>query len=204
MPLAYDGDCLHLVPDDLLGFLDRGHEGIAEIVRIEPVRIYDEHDVIAGFGRAAPEECILGDLADDRYVDGIVMAVGMDMASDDGDAELPDAVLHTADDLLADRAVHNGHHIDHREGPSAHGGDIVDVDEDREIARIVRVGLDQGLHYPVGCEEDILVTDIYRCGIFAFGGCNLGEIPGGQEIHDLMDGVFAGDSRIAPDCLCDF
>ena len=132
------------------------------------------------------------------------MAVGMDVTAHDGDPELPDAVLHTADDLLADVAVDDGHDIDHRQRPSAHGCDVVDVDQHGEVSCVVRIGLHEGFHDPVGSEEDVLVADIDRRRILPLRRRYLRELLRGKKVHYPVDRVLAGDAGIVPDCLCDF
>ncbi len=199
MPLPHDRGRLHLGPDELVGLVDGGHEGVREVVGIEPVRVDHEHDVIPGRRGAAPEQSVLCHLPHDGDVDGVVVAVGMHMTADDGDAELPDPVLHPADDLLADVPVDDRHDIDHPERPPAHGGDVVDIDEDGEVPRIIGVGLHQGFHDPVRGEEDVLVPHVYRGGVLPLGGGHLREVGCRQEIHDLVYRVLPGDPGVVPD-----
>ena len=170
-----------------------------EWVGVEAVGVHHEHDVVAGFGGAAAQEGVLPDATDDGDVYGVVVAVGMHVSADDGDVELPDALLHPAYDLPAHVLLDYRHDVHHAQGPSAHGRDVIHVDQDREVTGVEGVSVHEGLHDPVSGEQDVLVADVYGRRILALGSRDLREPVGGEEIDDPVYGVLAGDARVAAD-----
>ena len=126
----------------------------------------------------------------------------MDVSAHDGNVELADTLLHTADDLPADLPVDDGHDVDHPQGPSAHGRYVVDVDEDGEVAGVVGVRVHQGFHDAVSGEEDVLVADVDSRRILPLGRHDLWESLCREQIHDLVDGMLPGDAGVAANRLC--
>ena len=96
----------------------------------------------------------------------------------------------------------DGHDVDHPQRPSAHGGDVVHVHEDGEVSGVVRVRVDERLHYPVSGEQHVLVADIYGRRILPLRGYDLRERRRGQEVHDLVDGVLPRHAGITANGFC--
>ena len=163
------------------------------------VEIHDENDVVSGFGGAAADEAFFLDLSDDGYVDGVIVAVGVGMSTDDGDSEPPDSFFHTSQEHAADAVIGHGDHVHHGGGASSHGCDVVHVHKDREVSCHVRVGLNQGFHDTVGGEEDVTVPHLDGCRILSLCRGDAGEGIGGQEVHHFMDLALPGDTREVPD-----
>ena len=70
---------------------------------------------------------------EDRDIDHALRRIGMEMPADDRDAELRGRVMHPPDHLLVGMGVlWHREDIHHRDRLSAHGGDIMDVDEDQQ------------------------------------------------------------------------
>ena len=201
MPFADDRGGLHLGPDRLVGASDGGDEGVRQAFLVVSVCVDHEDDVVTGLGGAAQEDGVLGHLPDYGYVDGVIVAVRMRMTSHYGDPELPDALLHPADDLSWTAPAAHGHDVHHAEGTPAHRRDVVDVHQHREIAGHVGVRPHEGLHYAVRREQDELVPHVQDCGVLALGRMHLREPRGREEVHDLVDPVLPGHARERPDCL---
>ncbi len=188
----------HLLLHIIIILCECGLPGIGQARREMSVQIHSEDYIVALLGRVAPDYISLGNRPDDGDIYGLISAIRMSVASHYRHIELLDGGLQALEDLGAGMIILYGHHVHHRQGSPAHGRYVIHIDQNGEIACEEGIGFDQGLHYSVRGEQDVIITELDGCGILSLRCRNGAEGIRRKESDDLPYGALPCDPGERP------
>jgi len=125
----------------------------------------------------------------------------VEVASDDGNAEFLDSLLHALQDFGGDCIISYGEHIHHGHWPATHGGNVMDIDQNRAVAGPLRINLHEPGPDTIRSQEHDLIPVVDNRRILSKGGYDaLGLYR--EKLHDAAYLLFAGNSRKSTQLGC--